>query len=268
MRKYILVVMVVFVTQNVMGQRANKPDEAKKSNSNQTKSQRNNLSQSKNKTYRHFVGGFKFVTDGYGGFLEYGISKSPNKALLFQLDISERKHLKETKSQSLYPNTSPLIYGKVNFFYPVRLGVQKSFVFGNKGDKNGVQISGNIGGGISLGLLRPYQIQIYNDSSQSFEFINHNSADSGLYASLYDPYKSVIGGPDFGKGWNQMKLNPGIYLKPALRFDYGKYSDVISGIEVGVNAEFYSKKIQQMVHIAPKQYFLGAYVSIFFGRRK
>lgn len=258
---------MILALYHANGQGNNQTDLLK--GSKQNKSLQNNPNnRTSGRTYKHFAGGFKFISDGYGGFLEYGISKSANQSLLFQLDIAERKHLKETKSQSLIQNTSPIIFGKVNFIYPVKLGVQKSFVFGNKGDKNGVQISGNIGGGIALSFLRPYLIQVYNDTAQTFEFINHSSADSGLYATLYDQYKTVVGGPDFGKGWNQMKVTPGIYFKPALRFDYGKFHDVISGIEVGANVELYSKKIQQMTHLVPKQYFLGAYVSVFFGRRK
>ena len=76
--------------------------------------------------------------------------------MLFQLDISERKHPKEEKQFSQSSNAGPFIYGKINYFYPVKLGVQQQFLLGNKGNKNGVSVSGNAGGGISIGLLRPY----------------------------------------------------------------------------------------------------------------
>ena len=45
----------------------------------------------------HFIAGFKLTNDGYGGFLEYAKAQSVKKALLFQLDISERKNSKEQK---------------------------------------------------------------------------------------------------------------------------------------------------------------------------
>ena len=38
---------------------------------------------------KHFLGGIKLTTDGYGGFLEIGRAQSVKKALLFQLDIYE-----------------------------------------------------------------------------------------------------------------------------------------------------------------------------------
>ena len=73
---------------------------------------------------KQWAAGIKLANDGYGGFLEYGIYKTPRTAFLFQLDISERKHNKETRAILNYSNPNPLIYGKINFFYPVKLGMQ------------------------------------------------------------------------------------------------------------------------------------------------
>src|SRR5450432_3597485 len=46
---------------------------------------------------KHFAVGGKLTTDGYGVFFEKGKGQSVKKALLFQLDIAERKHIKEEK---------------------------------------------------------------------------------------------------------------------------------------------------------------------------
>ncbi len=214
---------------------------------------------------KQLVGGFKLNNDGYGGFIEFGKYSSTSRCLLYQFEISERKHAKEEKLQNNYMPTSPLIYGKLNFFYPVRLGVQKFILLGNKGPKNGVCISGNIGGGISLGLLRPYMIQI-NKGNNTYAFVNYNSADSIYYLDDQQA-QYIVGGPSFAEGWNNLKLVPGLYFKPSLRFDYGKYNDVVSGLEVGINAEAYSKKIPQMIRIKQHEYFLSIYAAILFGKR-
>ena len=71
-----------------------------------------------------------------------------------------------------------------------------------------------------------------------------------------------------GKGWNELTFTPGVYAKAAVRFDYGSYNEVISAIEVGLNAEFYAKKIPQMVYNKEKQLFFSGYVAIIFGKRK
>ncbi len=213
----------------------------------------------------HLAGGFKLVNDGYGGFLEYGKAQSVKKSLLFQLEIVERKNSKEEKSTNPYVNSAPFIYGKINFFYPMKLGVQQQFLLGNKGNKNGVSVSCNFGGGLSLGLLRPYLVEVAN-AEDVISFVNYET----LYNEDYNVSDSfaVIGGPGLGQGWNKMKMIPGMYLKSALRFDYGKYNEIISGLEIGASLEYYSKKIPQMIAIKQNQLFLGVYLSLIFGTRK
>lgn len=210
---------------------------------------------------KHFAFGIKLTTDGYGISFEKGYAKSIKKATIFQIEITERKHQKETKQSSLLSSSSPVIYGKINFVYPVRLGVQQQFLLGNKSNKNGVSITGNLGGGIALSLLRPYEVLVMKNGEETW--IRYESEDSLLFLS--GPYGS---GPDFGRGWSHLKLTPGLYVKPAVRFDYGKYNELVSAVEAGLVAEFYSKKIPQMAQNKEKQFFFSAYVTVLFGKRK
>src|SRR5436853_7343061 len=64
--------------------------------------------------------GGKLINDGYGLFFEIGRAKSVKKGVLFQLEIAEHKHAKEEKQS--YQFSTPFIFGKQNFFYPVKLG--------------------------------------------------------------------------------------------------------------------------------------------------
>lgn len=193
---------------------------------------------------KQWVSGFKLTSDGYGGFIEYGRYRSPRKSLLFQLDIAERKHLKEEKLDAYESSMQPFIYGKLNFFYPVKLGVQFQYLLGNKGNTNGVNVTLNTGGGVVLGLLRPYQYQLTEDS-------------------MY-----ILGGPSISDGWSQMKMTPGVHIKTAVRFDYGKFKDIIAGIEIGAMGEYYFDKIPQMALISPRRDFSTIYMSLIMGRRK
>ena len=181
--------------------------------------------------------------------------------MLFQLEITERKHEKEDKQANSF-SSAPYIFGKQNFFYPVKLGVQQQFLFGNKSNKNGVSVTGNLGGGLVVGLLRPYMVEVLKGSERVY--VAYNGPDSALFLNQSD----IVGGPNFGTGWSNLKVTPGIYAKPALRFDYGRFNEVVSAIEVGLTAEFYAKKIPQMTFQKQRQFFFGAYVAILFGRRK
>ena len=63
---------------------------------------------------KHTAFGLKLVNDGYGAFLEIGKAQSVSKALLFQLDISERKAAKENKDSDPQYQGPSLIFGKIN----------------------------------------------------------------------------------------------------------------------------------------------------------
>jgi hypothetical protein len=206
---------------------------------------------------KHFLGGVKLTTDGYGAFLEIGRAQSVKKSLLFQLDITERKHPKEEKQFSTSGNAGPFIYGKINFFYPVKLGVQEQFLLGNKGNKNGVSISANAGGGVSIGLIRPYLLNYNNIGFKGL------ADDSARFL-----FEQPLNGPNLGTGFNKLKVTPGAYVKGGVRFDYGKYNEMINAIEVGLVTEYYTKVIPQMIFTKHEKLFFSAYVAILFGKRK
>jgi hypothetical protein len=259
MRKLIFFLLILPITFTSLGQ--NK----KKQRQQQKREHINHLVKEEEEGviayHKSFVFGAKLISDGYGIFFEKGIAKSVKKSTLFQLEISERKNIKEEKVSSFFSNSVPYIYGKENFFYPVKLGIQQEILLGNKSNKNGVSITGNYGGGISAGLLRPYYVQVQQTSGVNY--IKYNSADSIDFLT-----GRIYGGPNLSKGWSDLTVVPGLYAKTAVRFDYGSYNEIVSAIEVGVSGEYYSKKIPQMVYNKQKQFFFSGYVAILFGKRK
>ena len=260
MRKLIYFLIIVSLSFNSYGQSKQKQRQEEK------REHINNLIRQDEVgviTYRKsFVFGAKLIYDGYGSFFELGRASSVRKSLLFQLEISERKSIREEKISSYYSNSIPYIYGKENFFYPVKLGVQQQVLLGNKSNKNGVSITANYGGGISAGLLRPYYVQAQQGNG-SIGYIKYNSPDSAGFL-----YGTVYGGPSLKKGWSDMTVVPGLYAKAAVRFDYGAFNETISAIEVGVSGDYYSKKIPLLAHNTQKQFFFSGYVAILFGKRK
>jgi hypothetical protein len=65
-----------------------------------------------------------------------------------------------------------------------------------------------------------------------------------------------------------MKIKPGGFAKAALRFDYGRYNEMVSAIEIGLSADFYASKIPIMIGSKDRQLFFQGYVAVVFGRRK
>ncbi len=217
---------------------------------------------------KHNVFGLKLTNDGYGFFYEHSRAQSIKKALLFQLDFSERKSPKEKKQSNINAPASPFIFGKINYFYPLKLGVQQQFLLGNKSNKNGVAVTGNFGGGLTLGLLRPYYLEINDSTSVGRRDIKYDSPDSVIFTNPEQLAIGNVSASGFTKGWGEIKPKPGLYAKAALRFDYGSYNEVVSGLEVGLTGEYYFSKIPQLVYSEQKNFFLNVYVALVFGRRK
>jgi len=264
MKKLLIVLVAIALSPVVMAQGNKSPKQTRKEEKRKridalVKQEEEGVIAYKKQT----VYGIKLISDGYGFFFEMGRAKSVKKSMLYQFEFAERKHNKEEKQNSL-TFSAPYIYGKLNFFYPVKLGVQQQILLGNKSNKNGVSVTGNLGGGLLVGLLRPYEVEV--DKNGQRTFVSYDSPDSLLFKNAYNDPSAT--GPGFGTGWKHLKVTPGIYVKPALRFDYGKLNELVSALEVGVMAEFYSKKIPQMLYLKQKQLFYSAYVTLLFGRRK
>ncbi|HPG12577.1 MAG TPA: hypothetical protein PLU37_13680 [Chitinophagaceae bacterium] len=211
--------------------------------------------------------GVQLRNNGYGLFYELGKLKTNRKTNIYRLDITEIKDRKEEKSQTAFNGfivlNNPYVYGKINNFYQATLGFGQQRILGQKGNKNGVAVSLVYSGGLAIGLLRPYYLEVIDGSGQSV-LIKYED-DNDLFL---DP-SSIIGGGGIGKGWGEMKVKPGAFLKTACRFDYGRYNEVISGLEIGLSAEFYGEKIPIMaLQSKDRQLFIQGYLAIIFGKRK
>jgi hypothetical protein len=210
--------------------------------------------------HKQSVFGIKLSTDGYGISYEVGRFKSPRVANIFQFELNEKKSSKE-KRISLFNgfNFNSVVYGKANNFYQFKLGFGQQRIIGGKGNKNGVAVMAIYGAGVSIGMVKPYMVDVEDSFGNRVRKTYPIISDSG-YAEL--------GASGFTTGWNKVKIDPGLHAKAALRFDYGRFNESVTAIEVGVNAEFYTSKVLQMAYVPKKQFFFCGYVSLLFGRRK
>lgn len=205
------------------------------------------------------VFGFKMNTDGYGFSYEVGKYKSNASAMLYQFEFNEKRHPKEKKI-SLFDGFgfSNIIFGKVNNFYQAKLGIARQSRIGGKGNKNGVSVSGIYGGGLSVGLEKPYYVNID---------LNGVAVRSS-FPKIIDSNYIITGAAGALVGWKDVNINPGAHAKAAMRFDYGRFRETVTAIEIGIMAEFYGKKVEQVAYVDPKRFFFNSYITILFGRRK
>ena len=211
---------------------------------------------------KHNIFGFRLATDGYGIFFEKGKFKTPSKTFLLQFELNEKKSPKEKRltTGDVFSSSSVVAF-KLNNFYSFKVAVGEEKLIGGKGNKNGVAVTWLYTGGLSLGLLKPYYINVQDAFGNSYkETFTQFLTDTAV--------AQVEGGSGFTVGWGHLKLDPGLNAKIAMRFDYGRFNQTISAIEVGLTSEFYLSKVAQVYVVPQKQFFFNGYVSIMFGGRK
>lgn len=209
------------------------------------------------------VFGLQLRTNGYGVFYELGRMRTPKAATIYGLELTEIKDRKEDKlgTNNFFANS--FVFGKMNNFYQAKLGFGQQLVLGQKGNKNGVAVLALLQGGLSVGLLKPYYVDVLDAVGQT-RSIKYNSKDSALFLDRY----SITGGSGLFTGWSEVKIKPGLYAKTALRFDFGRYNESVQALEIGMSVDAYADKIPLLVYNDPKRLFFQGHIAFVFGRRK
>jgi hypothetical protein len=218
------------------------------------------------------VFGIRLNTDGLGLMYEKAYMKDPKLANFFSIEVNEKRHSKEQKKSLQIPTGggfaffgTPYVYGKRNSFYQAKLSFGQQRMIGGKTNKNGVAIYSIYGGGLAVGLERPYYVRVVdNGGPDGTRDIKYSTADS---AAFLEP-GNIIAGTGLRKGWGEMKVVPGVHAKAALRFDYGRFNETVAAIEIGLNIEAYSRKVEIMLLNPSQQVFFNGYISLLFGKRK
>jgi hypothetical protein len=212
--------------------------------------------------HKQSVFGIELRTNGYGIFYELGKRKSARYTNLYSIELTEIKHRKEEKIGGDQFFSNSYVYGKQNNFYQGKLGFGQQYILGQKGNKNGVAVTASVTGGLDLGLLKPYYLDVQTNAGED-ETIKYED-DSTLFLSN----GNIYGSSGFTKGWNELKIKPGIFLKSALRFDFGRYNESVQALEIGISAEAFAQKIPILIHNDPKQIFIQMHIAFVLGGRR
>lgn len=268
MKKIVLLLMAGIVATSVWAQ-TNVPQSGKQAKKNKKNERREHLYELTRQEEegeivynKHNIFSVKLATDGYGLGYEFGRFKSNRKSFLFNFELSEKKHPKEKREGFFDPGhlrVNYLAFGKLNTFYQMRVGAAMQQVIGGKGNKNGVAVSAIYGGGLALGLVKPY---IIDAATPGGEIV------PSRYPEITEKGYIEVKAKGLSGGWNELKVRPGVYAKTALRFDYGRLNETVTAIEVGLSAEYYANGIPQMLYSKEKQFFFNAYLAVLLGRRK
>lgn len=219
---------------------------------------------------KEFSMGLRLNTDGWGLYAHRGVSKSDKKETelfynvrYWELELDEKKNPKEIKRNSDLSNfndTKPraFIYGKKNNFYTLKLGYGFRRMIAGKPDPGTVSIHWFYSGGLSLGMLKPYYINLYDGRS-----ITYTDSTKDEFLNRGD----IIGASGFSKGIGEIKFVPGAHVKTGLHFDFAASKKTVLAIEFGFDAEVYSKAVPIMADQKDVPFFANVFGAIQFGKR-
>jgi len=212
--------------------------------------------------------GFRLNSNGWSVYSDIGKVKTEDKkhadmfhnVRIWQIEFTEKKSPAEEKSTADNgAGTNTYIYGKINNFYALKLAYGYRRLLVGKPDPGTVSIHWVNAGGLSIGLLKPYYLNVYSDPA-AIKY-SPSTADDFLNQGL------IEGSVGFSKGISEIKVIPGVHLKSALHFDFSANRKNVIGIETGLNFEYYSQAIQLMANQSGTSYFFDIFLAIQFGRR-
>ncbi len=206
---------------------------------------------------REFIWGINKNTNSglIGGFI-MKFSKSAGEGIYRTIgfEMLNVKHPKERRYISPATGTS-FIYGKQNFLYSIRGQYGYEKIMFQKAPQQGVQI--NIGAAIgpTLGIVAPYYVV------------------SGGESEVYDPNvhispSAIDGSGKLFEGLGESSIVPGLNGKIGVLFEFGTFRKNVAGIEIGVAAEIFTKKIILVPTQDNRSFYPSAYFNLFWGTRK
>lgn len=227
---------------------------------------------------KEFTIDLRFHTHGFALGTQIGRINTYYLTRFMHFELGELKHPKEYRQSDFQTATAgkvsrAFVFGKQNSLYVLRAGFGEKRYFSEKAKQKGLAIGISYQAGPSLGILKPYYLELYRslDPGSGEYFIRSErytpeSADDFLNLGL------IYGSSGFSKGLDEISLMPGGHAKAALHFDWGAFDEFVKALEVGVMLDLYFKDVPIMVDtgvgdIENTPIFLNLFVNIQLGKR-
>jgi hypothetical protein len=204
--------------------------------------------------------GISLNTDGFGlGYRGARRIDFRNKRLL-EIEGGTLKHPKEYKISNPYTTGGNFVFGKLNSTFYLRGGIGHQHELYKKADLGGVAIRYFYSAGPVLAIYKPIYYRVLYSVSVNEYIIREEKFSSAITMA-----QEIYGRAAFTKGFNEIKVMPGLYGKFGFNFEYSKEDKVIHAIEVGAQVNAFLKEIPIMATNTNKAVFFSLFVSYRFG---
>lgn len=213
-------------------------------------------------------------TNGFGIGVNIGKLKTYYKTTYWHFELGELKSPKEYRqnanAMSSFPGSpSSYVYGKQNNFFVLRAGKGWKRYLSEKASNKGVAVGYSYEFGPSLGLLKPYYLEL---TATSDFFGNYTVSEkySEETANRFLNKALITSSAGIGKGMGELTPIPGIHAQFAFHFDWGAFDEVVKALEAGLILDVFPRTVPILVdleNVENTPVFLNVYVNLQFGKR-
>lgn len=201
-----------------------------------------------------------FNSNGWSVAYRYGKYITGFRKQLYEVDFSNIKHPKEYKLNNPYfPNERRFVFGKMNNFFVFHFGYGRQVKMYEKTGKGGIEIRYYYLGGPVIGFIKPIYYEVINYSTLEIRTEKFNP-------SVIHHYSDIYGRASFFKGFSELQVVPGLYMRTAASFEYSKKTMSLNAVEVGMGLDIYPKKIEIMAMQNNAFAYFSLFVTYRFGR--
>ncbi|MEO6189349.1 MAG: hypothetical protein ABIO44_02290 [Saprospiraceae bacterium] len=218
------------------------------------------------KKERSFIAAIQ--TNGY--YFGYSLGKIEKYYLTKYLyfDFGHLKDSREFKINQAYNTNGYLgnyIYGKQNDLYNLRVGKGFTRYLSEKTRRKGVALGIKLEGGLLLGILKPYYIQVKENIDNIFTIVDLKYSEGKR--DIFLDKDRILGTSGFAKGLGELRILPGGFGRIAISLDPGAFENTVKAINFGLSLDVYSKRVPILASVRNKFLFANFFLNIQFGRR-
>ncbi len=201
-----------------------------------------------------------------GKIISYHTTRYYHFEVAFMKSFKEKKTNLVSTGLNVYNKYS---YGKVNYFFPIRLGMGTKRFLSEKDTNKGVAVGYSIEGGVDLAVLKPYYIYVKSGSDGHSIFLNqirYTEENRDIFIDenlIYDR-------GSFFKGFNHLSFIPGIHVNAAAHFAIKAYEKPVFAFETGVMIDAFIKRVPIMVETTGFKnnfIFINVFINVLLGKR-
>lgn len=221
---------------------------------------------------QEFSLGIRLHTHGWAVGTNFGRLQTYYRTKYWHIEFGELKHQKEFRQSFESPSTlngrisRAFKYGKQNNLYALRGGLGIKRYYSEKAKVKGVAVGISYEGGATLGLLKPYYLELRAGDGQYSVATKYSEAAADRFLDIYQ----IHGASSWTKGFGEISLLPGAHARFAVHFDWGAFDEYVKSLEGGIMVDAFIRKAPIMVeldNVENRLLFINLFLNLQFGKR-